>query len=327
MTRVAVLDDWQGVARGAADWAPLAARAEIVFFDQPFADEDAAAAALAGFDILLPMRERTPLPGALIARLPKLRMIAQTGPRNPSLDIAACTTRGILVCNTGGELSGIATAELTLGLLLAATRDIAAGDAAIRAGRFQGGVAVGSLLHGRTLGVVGLGRIGARVAAFGRALGMEVIAWSQNLTGEAAAAAGATRVEKAELFARADAVTLHLVLSARSRGIVGAAEIAAMRPGALLINTSRAPLVDEAALLAALREGRIRAALDVYAIEPLPPEHPLRGAPNTVLTPHLGYGTKEIFAQFYGESLQNILAFLDGAPTRVMNPEALKPVA
>jgi len=321
--RIAIMDDWQGVARGAADWSAVESRAEVVVFNEPFADEDAAAAALADFEILVPMRERTELSAALIARLPKLRLIALTGGRSQTLAFDACTAAGVLVCNTGGERSLIGTAELTLGLMLAAARFIPAGDAAIRAGKFQHGVGVGPVLNGRTLGIIGLGKIGARMAGYGRALGMTVLAWSPNLTEDAAQAAGARRVAKDELLAQSDVISLHVVLSARSRGMIGAADLAAMKPGAILVNTSRGPLVEEAALLEALHAGRIHAALDVYAQEPLPPRHPLRTAPNTVLTPHLGYGTRDTFAQFYGESVQNILAFLDGAPIRVLNPDAL----
>ncbi len=321
--RIAVMDDWQGVARGAADWSAVEARAEVVVFGKHFADEDAAATALADFDILLPMRERTELSAGLIARLPKLRMIALTGGRAQTLALDACTAAGVLVCNTGGERSSIGTAELTLGLILAAARFIPAGDAAIRAGRFQDGVGVGPVLDGRTLGIIGFGKIGARVGGYGRALGMRLLAWSPNLTEDAARAGGAQLVGKAELLAQSDVVSLHVILSARSRGMIGAADLAAMKSGAILVNTSRGPLVDEAALLEALQAGRIHAALDVYASEPLPQSHPLRTAPNTVLTPHLGYGTEDTFKQFYGESVQNILAFLDGAPMRVMNPDAL----
>lgn len=321
--RVAIMDDWQGVARGAADWSAVEARAEVTVFAEPFADEDAAAAALAGFDILVPMRERTELGATLIARLPRLRMIALTGGRAQTLALDACTAAGVLVCNTGGERSSIGTAELALGLMLAAARFIPAGDAAIRAGRFQEGVGVGPVLEGRTLGIIGLGRIGARVGGYGRALGMDVLAWSPNLTEAAAQAAGARLVSKAGLLAQSDVVSLHVVLSARSRGMIAAADLAGMKPGAILVNTSRGPLVEEAALLDALHAGRIHAALDVFAQEPLPPGHPLRTAPNTVLTPHLGYGTQDTFAQFYGESVDNILAFLDGRPIRLVNPDAL----
>jgi len=320
--RVAIMDDWQGVARNAANWSAVETRATVTVFAKPFGSEDAAAAALADFEILVPMRERTELSATLIARLPKLRMIALTGGRSQTLALDACTAAGVLVCNTGGERSSIGTAELALGLMLAAARFIPAGDAAIRAGRFQDGVGVGPVLAGLTMGIIGFGKIGARVGGYGRALGMDVIAWSPNLTEEAARAGGARLVSKAELLGQSDVVSLHVVLSARSRGVIGPTDLAAMKPGAILVNTSRGPLVDEAALLDALHAGRIYAALDVFADEPLPPKHPLRTAPNTVLTPHLGYGTRDTFAQFYGESVQNILAFLDGAPTRVLNPDA-----
>ena len=322
--RVAVMDDWQGVAPEAADWSPLRARAEVVVLSEPFADEDAAAQALADFEILIPMRERTPLPGSLIARLPKLRMIALTGHRSPSLDLAACTERRVLVCNTGGTASSNGTAELALGLMLAAARRIPAGDAAIRAGRFQQGVGIGPVLEGKTLGIVGLGRIGRRVARYGKALDMRVLAWSRSLTREAAEAVGAELASKEELLAASDVVSLHVPLSPGSRGLIGAAEIARMKPGAILVNTSRSGLVDTAALLAALHQGRIVAALDVYDREPIPPGDPIRTAPNTVLTPHVGYGSVDTFRQFYGESIENVLAFLDGKPVRVMNPEALR---
>jgi phosphoglycerate dehydrogenase-like enzyme len=317
MTKVAVLDDWQGVARPSADWAPLEARAEVVFFHAAFGSEDAAAEALASFDIILSMRERTPLPASLIGRLPKLRMLGITGKHNASLDLAACEARGIVVSNTtAGSGGAAATAELALGLLIAAARGIPAGDAAIRRGGFQDGVPVGIGLAGKTLGVIGLGRLGSHMARYGHALGMTVLGWSQNLTPEAAAAAGAAYATKPELLARSDAISLHLVLSPRSRGIIGRDDLAAMKPGAIVINTSRGPLIDEAALLEAVTAGRIVAALDVFDREPLPPDHPWRRAPNTVLTPHMGYGVAEIWAAFYPQSIENALAFLDGRPIR-----------
>jgi phosphoglycerate dehydrogenase-like enzyme len=233
----------------------------------------------------------------------------------------ALADRGIPVCNTAGADTGGSTAELAVGLMLAGLRHMAVGDRTIRAGGFQGGVPTGRAAEGLTLGVIGLGRIGARVARVARAMDMRVLAWSQNLTVEAAAAAaaGAERVEKGALLAASDVISLHLVLSPRSRGIVGAAEIAQMKPGALLVNTSRGPLVDEPALIAALLVGRISAALDVFAEEPLPPGHPLRTAPHTVLTPHLGYVVQQIMPTFYRHSIENILAFLDGRPIRVIN--------
>ena len=323
MTKIAVLDDWQGIARQSADWSALQARADVTFFADAFADETDAAARLADFDILLAMRERTHFTGSLLKRLPKLRMLGTTSGRTLSLDMATATAQGIVVCNTGSGPGSAATAELALALMLAAFRSLPTGDANLRAGRFQQGVPVGRAVEGKTLGVLGLGKIGARLARYGRALGMDVLAWSQNLTAEKAAAEGATLVSKDDLLARSDAITIHLVLSDRTRGLIGAAEIARMKPQAVLVNTSRGPLVDEAALLAALHAGKIVAGLDVYDQEPLPPDHPLRRAPNTVLTPHLGYGVAEVWSQFYPESIENALAFLNGKPVRVMNPDAL----
>ena len=326
MTKVAVLDDWQGVARGSTDWSPLVARAEVVFFEQAFEDEEDAAARLADFDVVLSMRERTQFPASLINRLPKLRMLGITGSYNATLDTRACTARGILVCNTVGGAAGAATAELALGLLIAAARAIPAADANIRAGRFQLGLPVGISLAGKTIGVVGLGHLGSHMARYCLALNMNVLAWSQNLTAEKAEAQGATLVSKQELLSRSDAVSIHLVLSPRTRGLIGAAEIALMKPRAILINTSRGPIIDESALVEALKAHRIIAALDVYDREPLPANHPLRSAPNTVMTPHLGYGVTETWTQFYGQSLENALAFLDGKPLRMTNPEVLRQV-
>lgn len=323
--KVAVLDDWQGVARRFADWPKLEARAEVVFFEEAFADENDAAAKLADFEIVLSMRERTPLPGSLIRRLPKLRMLGMTGARNASLDVEACTERGVVVCKTGSYVPNneAATAELALGLLLSAARAIPQGDANIRAGRFQQDVPIGISLAGKTMGVIGLGKLGGFMARYCLALQMNVIAWSQNLTEERAAEVGVKRVEKDELLSTSDAMSIHLVLSPRSRGLIGAAEIARMKKGAILVNTSRGPIVDEAALVQAVQQGRIVAALDVFDREPLPPDHPLRKAPNTVLTPHLGYGVRETWQLFYPDSMENALAFIDGKPVRAANPEVL----
>ena len=325
MTRIAVLDDWQGVARGAADWAPLQARADVVFFQDAFADQDDAAAKLADFDIVLSMRERTPLPGSLIGRLPKLRMLGMTGARNLSLDTPACTARGIPVCCTqGGGYNDSATAELALSLLIGAARGLAAGDANMRAGGFQMGVPVGIGLAGKTLGLIGLGKLGAYMAGYGKALRMNVIAWSQNLKPERAAEVGVKAVSKDELMAASDAISIHMVLSDRSRGLVGKADIARMKHGAIIVNTSRGPIIDEAAMLEALHANKIVAALDVYDREPLPAGHPLRSAPNTILSPHLGYCVKETWDGFYPQMIENALAFMDGKPVRVTNPEVLK---
>lgn len=322
--RIAVLDDWQGVARRSADWSALERRAQVEFFEQPFDGPDALARALAGFDAILAMRERSAFAASLIERLPGLRIIALTGQRSGTLDLDACTARNIVVCNTGGQHSTAATAELTLALLLAAARHVPAADCDMRGGGFQRGVPLGTLLEGRTLGVVGLGKIGTRLARYGNALGMRVLAWSPNMTPERAQAAGAQAVEKAALFAESHAVTLHLVLSARTRAVVAAPELDRMPPGAILVNTSRGPLVDENALIERLRSGRLTAGLDVFDREPLPADHPLRTLPNVVLTPHLGYCTAEIYQQFYRESIENLLAFLGGKPIRVLNPEALQ---
>jgi phosphoglycerate dehydrogenase-like enzyme len=321
MPRLAVLDDWQGIARSSADWSALEQRAELTFFEQPLGGVEATARALTEFDIVLAMRERTFFPASLIERLQRLRMLNVTGSRTRTLDLDACTARGILVCGTGGERSGAATAELALGLLLAARRCIPAADAAMRAGRFQSGVPAGAVLDSGTLGVIGLGRIGSRMARYGQALGMQVLAWSPNLTPERAQAAGARRVDKATLLAESDAISLHLVLSDRTEGILGAADLALMKAGAILVNTSRGPLVDEQAMLQRLRAGMLIAGLDVYDEEPLPAAHPLRSLSNVVLTPHLGYCTHEVYAQFHRESIENVLAFLDGKFLRALNPE------
>jgi phosphoglycerate dehydrogenase-like enzyme len=314
--RVAVLDDWQGIARQVADWSVLERRAEVVFFTKPFGDEDDAAVSLAEFDVLMVMRERTAFPASLIDRLPRLKLFAMTGRRGASLDLATLARRGVVISYADAADQGEATAELTLGLIIAAARAIPAGTAAIRAGGFQAGVPAGFQLAGKTLGIIGLGRLGARLARYAAALDMKVLAWSQNLTDEIAAAAGALKVTKERLLGEADVVSLHLVLSARTRGIIGAAELAAMKPGAVLVNTARGPLVDEAALITALSSGRICAALDVYDREPLPAGHSLRTFPNVVLTPHLGYGTIETFRAFYRQGIENVLAFMDGTPIR-----------
>jgi phosphoglycerate dehydrogenase-like enzyme len=322
MTRIAVLDDWQRVARQCADWSPLQAQADVQFFEAPFDGEDEAAHALAEFDGLLVTRERTRFPRSLIDRLPRLRFFGLTGVRAGAIDLAYLQQRGVAVCTTDGGPGVESTAELALALMLAAARRIPEGDASTRRGRFQLDTPTGHVLAGKTLGVLGLGRIGARMAGYGRALGMDVIAWSQNLTAERAAQAGATLVSKDELVARADVVSLHLVLSPRSRGTLGSAEIASMKPGAIVVNTSRAPLVDEPALIAAARAGRIVAALDVFEREPLPPGHPLLTCPNTILTPHLGYSVMEVYRVFYPQSVENALAWLAGRPIRMLPSQA-----
>ena len=321
MSKVAVLDDWQNIARASADWSSISALAQVTFFSDAFATEDEAAGALADFDILLTMRERTAFPASLIRRLPKLRMISITGASVATLDVDACTGQGIVVCNTAGgaPAAPYATAELALGLLIAAARAIPVADATIRAGGFQHGVPVGVGLAGKTLGIIGLGRLGARMARYARALEMEIIAWSPNLTVEKAREAGARLVHKADLMAESHAISIHMVLSPRTRGIIKAEDIGRMRKGAMLINTPRGPLVDEPALVAAVARGDIVAALDVYDKEPLPKDHPLRDLSDTVLTPHLGYGVAETWSNFYPRSIENVQAFLAGSPIRVLN--------
>jgi phosphoglycerate dehydrogenase-like enzyme len=323
MARVAVLDDWQGEAEALTDWSALRERAEVTFFREPFAGADAVVTGLAGFDAVLAMRERTLLSAAVISRLPNLKLISFTAARNAAVDVVACSAHGVLVCNTISTRTTHATAELALGLVLACARHVALGDAEIRAARFQQRVPNGTELFRRTLGVIGLGRIGSRVAGYGLALGMEVIAWSQNLTDERAREVGVARVDKNTLLARSDVISLHLVLSDRSRGIIGAGDLERMKPGAILVNTSRGPLIDQAALLQALQARRIVAGLDVFDQEPLPPDHKLRSAPNTVLTPHLGYVTTDTMTEFYHDAAENIVAWLDGKPIRVVNPEVL----
>jgi phosphoglycerate dehydrogenase-like enzyme len=305
---IAVLDDYQGVALKMADWSPLTGRAEIAVFHDHLDDAEALVARLAPFDVVCVMRERTPLSRAILERLPRLRLIASTGAVNASIDLEAAREHGITVAHTGYTSHG--AIELTWALILAAVRRIPAEVNAFQAGGWQ--VAVGGDLHGRTLGILGLGRIGAASARIAAAFGMKTIAWSPNLTAEKAEAAGARFVTKDQLFAHADIVTVHLVLGKRSRGIVGAAELALMKPSAWLVNTSRGPLVDEAALIDALQQKRIAgAALDVYAIEPLPAAHPFRTLPNVVATSHVGFVTEETYEIFYGDTVKNIVAWLD----------------
>lgn len=311
--RVAVLDDYQGVALDSADWTPVRERAEVDVFRDHLADEDAVAARLAPYDVVVAMRERTPFPASLLRRLPALRLLVTTGKRNAAIDVAAARERGVTVCGTGGSAS--ATPELTWGLLLALARGIPGEQAAVRAGGWQ--QTVGLDLEGATLGILGLGRIGRRVAGYARAFGMTTLAWSQNLRPEDAAAHGARYVDKDTLFSESDVVTIHLQLSDRTQGLVGAADLARLGPSGYLVNTSRGPIVDEAALAAALTDGRIAgAALDVYDTEPLPAGHPLRTLPNALVTPHIGYVTRGTYAVFYGEAVADIVAWLDGAPVR-----------
>ena len=316
--KVAVLDDWQGVARDYADWRALEERAQVTFFNEAFSSEEAAAQTLAAFDIVLSMRERTAFPRSLVERLPNLKMFSLTGARAGSIDSASMRERGVCVCTTQGGGSGYATSELALGLMIAGARHLPIAFRAMQGADFQSSVPMGQELAGKRLGVLGLGRLGARMARYALALDMDVVAWSQNLTVERAAEVGVVRVEKDELFKTSDVVSVHLVLSDRSRAIVGATELASMKHGALLVNTSRGPLIDEAALLRSLQAGKIVAALDVYDREPLPAEHPFRQLPNVVMTPHLGYVVREGMQVFYAQLIENALAFIDGKPIRVM---------
>lgn len=317
--RIAVLDDWQNVARGAADWSALERRVDgIAFFREPISGEDDLVRALADFEIVLTLRERTAFPASLIARLPRLRMLGVTGPRVSTIDVPALVARGVVVCNTRSDDLGESPAELALALMLGSARHLAQGDANVRIGRFQADMPLGQRLSGKVLGLIGLGKTGILMARYGRALGMRVLAWSENLTDERAIAEGAERVSKAELLSSSDVVSLHLVLSERTRSILRADDLAAMKPGAILVNTSRGPLVEEAALIQAVQSGRIFAALDVFDREPLDPAHPLITAPNTLLTPHLGYAVRHIFERFFQDQIENVQAFLDGSPIRRM---------
>lgn len=319
--KVAVLDDYAGQALRLADWSPVLGRCVVHAFERNLGVPDEAAEVLADYDVICLMRERMAVPAALIARLPKLRFIAATGTFNRSLDLEAATARGIPVSiSASGEAGLHAAPEMTWALLMALARNVPMEDRSLRAGHWQRTVGTG--LHGKTLGLLGLGKVGQVVARYGRAFGMEVLAWSANLTAERAAAAGAALVAKDELLRRADVVSIHLVLSDRTRGLVGAAELGLMKPTALLVNTARGAILDEAALIEALGAGRIAgAALDVYDREPLPPDHPLLRLPNTVLTPHLGFGTAEVYAALYTRTVENVVAFLDGRPIRLMNPD------
>lgn len=316
IAQVAVIDDWLDVAARCADWGRLAGKAEVHFFKNPIRPA-VAPALLHGFDIVVPMRERMSFRKELLQQLPNLKLLALTGYFAPFVDIAFCAERGILLCGSG-IYTPSATAELTFGLMLSAMRQLPAADRAIRCGKFQEGLRLGALLAGKTLGIVGLGNIGKQVAKYARAFDMSVIAWSPNLANEAAQALAVRAVTKEELFREADVVTLHLKYGLRSHHVVDAAAIGAMKPGALLVNTARSGLVNTDALLEALRAGRILAALDVYDEEPLPNGASILQLPGTVLTPHLGFSTDESFRNFYEQCLENIEAFLDGNPIRLL---------
>jgi phosphoglycerate dehydrogenase-like enzyme len=325
--RVAILDDYQQVALSSADWSAVRELAEITVFTEHIARTEALVRVLEPFHVVVAMRERTAFDAGRFGRLPNLRLLVTTGMANAAIDLAAAGARGITVCGTGG--SATATAELTWGLILALARHIPEEDQRLKAAGRSGGAAigvgagwqrtVGTGLAGKRLGLVGLGYQGRKVAKIGRAFGMELLAWSQNLDPERARKARARAVSKEELFSSSDVVTVHYKLSPRSTGLVGPAELALMKPSAFLVNTSRGPIVDHAALLAALRSGSIAgAALDVFDTEPLPLSDPLRTAPNVILTPHLGYVTDDAYRVFYTEAAQDIVAYAAGAPVRVL---------
>lgn len=311
--KIAILDDYQDVATSFADWGSL--DAETVVFTKPFADTDELVQRLAGFDVLVAMRERTPFPAEVLARLTSLRLLVSTGPVNAAIDVKAARELGITVSGTG--YVSHPTAEHTWALILGAARNLVDEASSMRTGGWQVSVATG--LHGKTLGILGLGRLGAQVSQIGRAFGMTPIAWSQHLTTEKAAEHGVRAVTKEELFAESDVLSIHLVLSERTRGLVGAADLKLMKPAAILVNTSRGPIIDEDALIETLREERIRtAAIDVFDTEPLPADHRLRSLPNALLTGHVAYVTRELYKTFYQDSVEDIAAFRAGAPIRLM---------
>jgi phosphoglycerate dehydrogenase-like enzyme len=322
--RLSILDDYQGVALGMADWSALKGRGiEIAVERFPFADEDDVVRSLADSEIVCAMRERTPFPKRVVDRLPKLKLLITTGMRNASFDMATLKEHGVTVCGTGGPIGAPGgggnedTAELAWGLILGAARRIAEDHAFMRQGGWQ--TRIGHRVAGKTIGLLGLGRLGSAVARVGLAFGMKAIAWSQNLTAEKAGEQGVERVEKDELFRRADILSVHLVLSDRSRGLVGKREIGLMRPSAILVNTSRGPICDTEAVIEALKAGRLAyAGFDVYDQEPLPIDHPLRQAPNVILTPHIGYVTDENYRSSYPQIVEDVVAFLDGKPVRTI---------
>ena len=315
LPKVAVLDDYQSVARSYANWAALDGRVDVTFFHDTPADADSMAHRLAPFDIICTMRERTPFPPALVQRLPKLKLLLTTGQQNRSFDLAALQERNVTVCGTPSTAD--TTSELAWCLILALARRLVQEDRGMHAGGWQTTVGLG--LSHQVLGLLGLGRIGEQMTKVAAAFGMTVVAWSPNLTEERCAALGVTRVDRNTLFATADFVSIHMVLSDRTKGLVGAPEIACMKRTAYLVNTSRGPLIDEAALVSALEQGAIAGAgLDVYDQEPLPPDHRLRRLPNALLTPHLGYVTDDHYKVFYAATVENILAYLDGAPIRLL---------
>ena len=315
--KLAILDDYQNAALGSADWGSLGADIVPTVFDTHLGHDEACIAdALVGFDILVAMRERTPFPRSVLDRLPNLRLLVTTGMRNLAIDMDAARENGVVVCGTG--MVPYPAAEHAIALILDLFKKVSNESRLMREGGWQGAVA--ECLNGKTLGILGLGRLGSRVARFGQALEMDVVAWSQNLTAERCAEVGVRLVDKDTLFRTADVVSIHLVLSERTRGLVQAREIALMKPTAYLVNTSRGPIIDEAALVRALGDRAIAGAgLDVFEVEPLPADHVLRTLDNAVLTGHTGYVVKELYAKVYGEAVENIAAWRKGRPVRVLN--------
>jgi phosphoglycerate dehydrogenase-like enzyme len=314
--RVALLDDYQGVAMKMADWSRLEGRAEVVAFPNHIIDIDTLVRALESFDCIMLMRERTKFPRALIERLPKLKLLITAAMWNASVDSDAATEYGIQFSGTR-DLSH-AAAELALGMMIGLVRHLPAEDHAMRQGKWQ--TTVGLSLHGKTLGIVGLGVLGKQMVPFARVLGMHGIAWSENLTPAKAEEVGATYVSREQLFSEADIISIHLKLSPRTRGLIGAGDLARMKPTAYIINTARGPIIEEQSLLTVLRERKIAgAALDVYDVEPLPLDHPFRSLDNVMLVPHLGYVTEENYRLIYGDTLENVEAFLEGRLVRPLN--------
>ncbi|MFL6937041.1 MAG: D-2-hydroxyacid dehydrogenase family protein [Xanthobacteraceae bacterium] len=317
--RCAILDDYQNVALKMADWSPVAKDVDITVFNAPLGDKDKVIRALADFDIIVGMRERTPFPRGMIEALPKLRLLITTGARNASFDLQAAKDRNVVVCGTPSI--GNPTAGIAIGLMLELTRRIGFENARMKSGELWQ-TTIGLDLDGQTLGVIGLGKLGARVATIAKAFGMKVVAWSQNLTEEKCRALGADYASKEDLLRQADFITIHVVLSPRTRGLMGAKDLSLMKPTAYLINTSRGPIVEEAALVAALTEKRIAGAgLDVFDVEPLPLDHPLRRLDNVVITPHLGYVSVQNYRAYFAGVVEDIRAWLDGKPVRAMTAE------
>jgi phosphoglycerate dehydrogenase-like enzyme len=315
--QIAILDDYQNMALSLAPWSSLPPELRVTSFQDTLREEAAVADRLRPFEIIVAMRERTLFPRTLFERLPNLKLLVTTGMRNAAIDLAAAAAQQVTVCGT--DLLGYPTAELAWGLILGLARDIAGEAAGMREGGWQTSLGVG--LRGKTLGLLGLGRLGSEMAGIGKAFQMKVTAWSPNLTAERAASAGVELASKDSLFREADFLSIHMVLGERSRGLVGAHELSLMKPSSYLVNTSRGPIADEAALLAALEAKAIAgAALDVYGEEPLPPDHRLRRLANVLLTPHLGYVTLENYRLAYGQAVEDIAAFLRGAPVRVLTP-------